>query len=157
MFELLLDVMDRLRNLRDTNAECAIALLPSKVRNFVTPIIESVRTPARIRPYPTGRLFWGGAVPGTSCQATIAPSLRDISQQASAKYSVLEEGGLLVISQDKNSSPTLEVVDKPPAPGHRTPNVKCRAPSGSALSRNPAASSMRSRTPQCYPEIRMCG
>jgi hypothetical protein len=41
-----------------------------------------VRTPARIAPYPTGRLFWGGAIPGTSCQATIAPSLRDISQQA---------------------------------------------------------------------------
>jgi hypothetical protein len=31
MFELLLDVMDRFLNLRDTNAECAIALLPSKV------------------------------------------------------------------------------------------------------------------------------
>src|ERR1700720_4817195 len=53
-----------------------------RIRNFVTPIIESVRTPERITPYPTGRLFWGGAVPGTSCQATIAPSLRDISQQA---------------------------------------------------------------------------
>src|ERR1700720_3366903 len=55
-----------------------------RIRNFVTPIIESVRTPERITPYPTGRLFWGGAVPGTSCQATIAPSLRDISQQALA-------------------------------------------------------------------------
>ena len=54
------------------------------IRNFVTPIIESVRKPARITPYPTGRLFCGGAVPGTSCQATIAPSLRDISQQALA-------------------------------------------------------------------------
>jgi hypothetical protein len=31
MFKLLLDVMDRFLNLRDTNAECAIALLPSKV------------------------------------------------------------------------------------------------------------------------------
>src|SRR5271166_6645212 len=29
-----------------------------------------------------GSALWGGAVPGTSCQATIAPSLRDISQQA---------------------------------------------------------------------------
>ncbi len=27
-----------------------------------------------ITPYPTGRAFRGGAVPGTSCQATIAPS-----------------------------------------------------------------------------------
>src|ERR1700726_4772012 len=26
--------------------------------------------------YPTGRLFWGGADPGTSCQATISLSLR---------------------------------------------------------------------------------
>jgi hypothetical protein len=39
---------------------------------------------ARIRPYPTGRLFWGGAVPGTSCQATVAPALRDIPQQVLA-------------------------------------------------------------------------
>jgi len=31
MFELLLDVMDRFLNLRDTNAECTISLLPSKV------------------------------------------------------------------------------------------------------------------------------
>src|ERR1700733_5240306 len=53
-----------------------------RVRNFVAPIIESVRTPARITPYPTGRLFWGGAVPGTSYQATIAPSLWDIPPQA---------------------------------------------------------------------------
>ena len=28
-----------------------------RIRNFVTPIIELVRTPARITPYPTGRLF----------------------------------------------------------------------------------------------------
>src|ERR1700724_4718167 len=56
-----------------------------RIRNFVTPIIESVRTPERITPYPTGRLFWGGAVPGTSCQATITPSLRDIPQQALAR------------------------------------------------------------------------
>src|SRR5580704_928946 len=53
-----------------------------RARNFATPIIESVRTPERITPYPTGRFFWGGAVPGTSCQATIARSLRDVSQQA---------------------------------------------------------------------------
>ena len=35
-----------------------------------------------IIPYPTGRFFRGGAVRGTSCQATIAPSLWDISPQA---------------------------------------------------------------------------
>src|SRR3984957_5701629 len=55
------------------------------IRNFVTSIVESVRTPARITPYPTGRLFWVAPVPGTSCQATIVPSLRDISQQALAR------------------------------------------------------------------------
>src|SRR6201994_4248115 len=58
---------------------------------LITPILESGRRPARITPYPTGRLFGGGAVPGTSCQArheqaiarrmaTIAPSLRDWGQ-----------------------------------------------------------------------------
>ena len=30
MVELLLDVMDRFLNLRDTNAQCAIALLPRR-------------------------------------------------------------------------------------------------------------------------------
>src|SRR6476660_2475710 len=59
MFELLLDVM---------------------ARACETPTLN-----APITPYPTGRLFWGGAVPGTLCQATIAPSLRDISQQALAR------------------------------------------------------------------------
>jgi hypothetical protein len=33
---------------------------------------------------PYGTTLCGGAVPGTLCQATIAPSLRDISQQALA-------------------------------------------------------------------------
>jgi hypothetical protein len=55
MFELLLDVMDRFLNLA-----------------------PHADTPTR--PAPT-RLFCDGAVPGTSCQATIAPSLRDISRQ----------------------------------------------------------------------------
>src|SRR6202051_4243183 len=41
-----------------------------------------------ITPYPPGRLFWGGAVPGTSCQATIAPSLRDIPQKALARVAL---------------------------------------------------------------------
>ncbi len=34
-----------------------INILSVSMRNFVTPTIESVRTPARITPYPTGRLF----------------------------------------------------------------------------------------------------
>ena len=36
-----------------------------RIRNFVTPIIESVRTPARITPYPTGRHFWVAIGVGT--------------------------------------------------------------------------------------------
>jgi hypothetical protein len=56
-----------------------LVLKPSRPMMF----IESVRT-SRIRPYPAGRFIWGGAVPGTSCQATIAPTLRDISQLALA-------------------------------------------------------------------------
>jgi hypothetical protein len=39
-------------------------------------------TPDHTVPY--GTVLWRGAFPGTSCQATIAPSLRDISQQAQA-------------------------------------------------------------------------
>src|ERR1700738_4060726 len=35
---------------------------------------------------PYGTALWGGAIPGTSCQATIAPSLRDISQRALTRW-----------------------------------------------------------------------
>src|ERR1700730_7764514 len=53
-----------------------------RVRKFCHSNHRTARTPARIKPYPTGRLFsGGGAIPGTSYQATIASSLRDISQQ----------------------------------------------------------------------------
>jgi hypothetical protein len=55
--------------------------------------IELVRTPILITPYPTGRLFGGGAVLGTSCQATVVPSLRDISQQHLSQRVVLVENG----------------------------------------------------------------
>src|ERR1700737_362547 len=55
-----------------------------RARNFVTPIIESVRTPARITPYPTGRFFWGGAVPRHFVPGYDRTVLRDVSQQALA-------------------------------------------------------------------------
>src|SRR5271165_5049083 len=42
-----------------------------RTRNFVTPIIESVRTPARITPYPTGRLF--GVAIGVGTKVGFAP------------------------------------------------------------------------------------
>ena len=91
MFELLLEVIDRAARYQRWMRH---SLRPESIQHKVFQFsyskfrhsnIESVRTPARITPYPTGRLFWGGAVPGTSCQATIAPSLRDISQQALAR------------------------------------------------------------------------
>jgi hypothetical protein len=50
MFELLLDVMDRFLNLRDQRSDC-----PRTPR----PTVKSVRTPAPIIPYPTGRHVWG--------------------------------------------------------------------------------------------------
>jgi hypothetical protein len=43
IFELLLDLMDRFLNLRDTNAECTIALLPSKVSK----VWKSLMNPSR--------------------------------------------------------------------------------------------------------------
>jgi hypothetical protein len=63
---------------------CNIHCFSFGIRNFVTSIIESVRTLARITPYPTGRLFGVGCprhfVPGYD--RTVPP---DISQQALAK------------------------------------------------------------------------
>src|ERR1700674_747207 len=75
MFELLLDVLDHFLNLRDSVFVFEISSLQSSYR--CAHLHESHRT---LRDG-----FWGGAVPGTSCQATIAPSLRDISQQALAR------------------------------------------------------------------------
>jgi hypothetical protein len=46
-------------------------------------------------PVPYGTALWGGAVPGTSCQATIAPSLRDISQQALVRLSEARHWGTI--------------------------------------------------------------
>jgi hypothetical protein len=54
MFELLFNVMDRFLN---TWISSVLIL------NIVTPIIESVRASARVRPYPTGRLRWAAALP----------------------------------------------------------------------------------------------
>jgi hypothetical protein len=95
MFELLLDVTERFLNLRD-------ARLPSKelyrrreiaqhqLEAFYHCAITSNRIDAHTdtdHTVPYGTALWGGAVPGTSCQATIVLSLRDISQQALASSS----------------------------------------------------------------------
>src|SRR5580704_14034671 len=95
MFELLLDVLDRFLNLRDSVFVFEISSLQSSYR--CAHLHESYRT---LRDG-----FWGGAVPGTSCQATIAPSLRDISQQALA--SVLSPAKYLVFrGQDTRAART---------------------------------------------------
>jgi hypothetical protein len=47
------------------------------IRKFVTPIIESVPTPCTNQTVPYGTALLGGAVPGTSCLATMVLSLRD--------------------------------------------------------------------------------
>ena len=79
-FELLLDVMDRFLNLRDTNTEILsyyVSTLSLQASNRCAHLPESEN-----HTVPYGTALLGGAVPGTSCQATIVPSLRDISQQA---------------------------------------------------------------------------
>src|ERR1700722_8757731 len=64
-FELLLDVMERFLNLR-----------------------ESVRTPARITAYPTGRLFWV-ALSGTRARLRSPRPSGTIWQQAFAIFKLL--------------------------------------------------------------------
>jgi hypothetical protein len=63
-------------------------MFPFYPSNLVTPIIEPVGTLARITPYPTGRLFWGGAVPRhfvPGYDRTVPPG--HISQQLLARRS----------------------------------------------------------------------
>src|SRR6202162_2594881 len=104
MFELLLDVMDRFLNLRDSVFVFEISSLQSSYR--CAHLHESHRT---LRDG-----FWGGAVPGTSCQATIAPSLRDISQQALASEGFFYPGGTgrsrVRISKKHRSFPLLTMM-----------------------------------------------
>jgi len=58
------------------------------VSKFRHSIIKSVRSSAHLHEsYRTLRDGFLDGVPGTSCQATIAPSLRDISQWLGAKTS----------------------------------------------------------------------
>ncbi len=54
----------------------------SDLRNLVTPILQSPNRsahPGKNQTVPYGTAPWGGDVPGTSCQATIALSLRGLS------------------------------------------------------------------------------
>src|SRR5271165_7368028 len=46
-----------------------------RIRNFVTPNHRIGAHTCTNHTVPYGTALWGGAVPGTSCQATIAPSL----------------------------------------------------------------------------------
>ena len=72
----------------------------SKFRHSNHQIGSLIRSPARIIPYPTGRLFWMAAVPGTSCQATIIPSLRDKPLWGRRALRVLPRDKSLVWSLD---------------------------------------------------------
>src|ERR1700731_2803338 len=70
-----------------------------RIRNFVTPIVESVRTPARITPYPTGRLFWEALSQALRARLRSVLSLRDaladFSQQPLATQGIwLGVGGV---------------------------------------------------------------
>jgi hypothetical protein len=59
--------------------------LNARLESFEIPYFDpsiTNRWPHLHEPYHALRFFWDGALPGTSCQATIASSLRDISQQA---------------------------------------------------------------------------
>jgi hypothetical protein len=72
-----------------------------RLRNFEISSLQSLesfaRSPAGIRPYPPGRLSWDDDFPGTSCQATIAQSLRDKGASCLATISLSQ--------RDKSHSP----------------------------------------------------
>src|ERR1700735_2179560 len=80
MFELLFDVMDPVPE----HIDFLCFHIQTLSFQYCNHLIE-VRASARIRPYPTGRLLLGWQVPGTSCQATIALSLRDNSHSPTGK------------------------------------------------------------------------
>jgi hypothetical protein len=92
MFELLLDVVELFLNLRDARLpwkelDRRGEVAQHKFEAFYHCAITSNRVGAHTdtdHTVPYGTALWGGAFPGTSCQATIVLSLRDISQQALA-------------------------------------------------------------------------
>ena len=87
LFELLLNGMDRFLKLRDTEMEMVCNAAKALRGSF-----HSASDNAHVRPKTFSIIrayicknhtvtlrdgpFWGGALPGTSCQATIASSLR---------------------------------------------------------------------------------
>ena len=89
MFELLLDVMERtceMPGCLGKNCMVGAKWHNINVKRFTAaitsnPIGAHTDTDNTV---PYGTALWGGAAPGTSCQATIVLSLRDISQQALA-------------------------------------------------------------------------
>jgi len=60
---------------------------------------------------PYGTALLGGAFPGTSCQATIAPSLRDTSQQALARYAKRGGNFVLVVSGSLEADGTNQLIE----------------------------------------------
>jgi len=90
MFELLLDASERFLNQRDARLPwkelyCRDEISQHNFEVCYYSAITSNRIGVHIatdHTVPYGTALWGGAAPGTSCQATIVLSLRDISQQA---------------------------------------------------------------------------
>jgi hypothetical protein len=79
MFELLLKVMERVCKIQTLNTPSPVANLLLSDTAFE---ISSLQSSNRCRTctnhtVPYGTALWGGAVPGTSCQATIMLSLRE--------------------------------------------------------------------------------
>ena len=75
----------------------------SHLRNLVTPILQSPNRSAHTgknQTVPYGTAPWGGDVPGTSCQATIALSLRGLSD-------IGQKWAFFVFLDHQNSMPTL--------------------------------------------------
>jgi hypothetical protein len=60
-----------------TDSIIGVISLPKKARRTFRREIPLGLGLRPIIPCPAGRSYWGGAVPGTSCQATIGLSLRD--------------------------------------------------------------------------------
>ena len=98
MFELLLDITDRLLNQRDTNAECPQPCCLKKFDEANPTFFRLSYSKLRLANHrigahacanqtvPYGTVLLGGAVPGTSCQATIVPSLWDKGQPPKLAY-----------------------------------------------------------------------
>ncbi len=80
--EIQVETFDVFARLKRPVSERGLALHNGDIRNLVTPTLQSPNRGAftyKNQAVPYGTTPWGGDVPGTSCQATIALSLRGLS------------------------------------------------------------------------------